>query len=86
MLAGGFWATPATEPTNNIPKIETRIGVRIIQDQPLNSDWMPRLTLESTDILARSSRNLGAKTNPQRRPSHAEKLDKLPQGVGRSGR
>jgi hypothetical protein len=56
---------PATEPAHNIARMETRIGVRIIQDQPpLNSDWMPRLTLESMSILARSRGNLGAKTNP----------------------
>jgi hypothetical protein len=61
MLTGGFWATQVNEPAHNIARIETRIRVRIIQDQPLNSDWMPRLTLESTNILARSVRKWGQK-------------------------
>lgn len=42
----------AVEPASNKARVETRIVFRIIQDQPLNSDWMPRLTLESTHILA----------------------------------
>ena len=40
-----------------LPARETRIRLRIIQDQPLNSDWMPRLTLESSYF----SRSAGAK-------------------------
>ena len=42
----------AAEPASSKARAETRIIFRIIQDQPLNSDWMPRLTLESTHILA----------------------------------
>ncbi len=49
-LAGGFWATPAIEPASS--SVRTRVHLRIIQDQPLNSDWMPRLTLESLAILS----------------------------------
>ena len=63
MLTGGFWATQAIEPANSIARIETRVRVKIIKDQPLNSDWMPRLTLESTIILARSVRKWGQKRN-----------------------
>ena len=45
MLTGGFWATQR-QLANSIAIVETRILFRIIQDQPLNSDLMPRLTLE----------------------------------------
>jgi hypothetical protein len=48
----GVWATTAMEPAVNRARTETRMYFRIIQDQPLNSDWMPRLTLESNHILA----------------------------------
>ncbi len=52
----GFWAMLTVEPANNSARKETRIGYRFIQDQPLNSDWMPRLTLEYVVILARIAR------------------------------
>ena len=63
MLTGGFWATQVSEPANSIANRETRVRVKIIKDQPLNSDWMPRLTLESTVILARYVRKWGQKRN-----------------------
>ena len=40
-------------PATSNAKVETRIRCKIIQNQPLNSDWMPRLTPECTNILAR---------------------------------